>query len=101
GLLRYDENSKKNYDLPYKTVIRQVTSAKQALDLNLLDSTKKTASLSYGENSLRFEYAAPFYEHEGKTKYQTWLEGFEKSWSDWGNNTYKEYTNLPQGEYHF
>jgi len=42
-----------------------------------------------------------FFEKEEKTQYQTWLEGFEKKWSDWGNNYYKEYTNLPEGRYHF
>jgi predicted phage tail protein len=37
-----------------------------------------------------------------KTKrYQTWLEGFENSWSDLDNNYYKEYTNLPTGKYTF
>ncbi len=29
------------------------------------------------------------------------MEGFEKDWSDFGFNYYKEYTNIPSGDYHF
>ena len=57
--------------------------------------------MKYENNSLRFEYAAPFFEQENKTQYQTWLEGFDKDWSNWGNNSYKEYTNLSEGKYTF
>jgi signal transduction histidine kinase len=50
---------------------------------------------------MRFEYAAPFFDKENKTQYQVWLKGFEKGWSDWDVNYYKEYTNLPEGDYTF
>ncbi len=29
------------------------------------------------------------------------LEGFDDHWSSWNNKTEKEYTNLPEGDYHF
>jgi K+-sensing histidine kinase KdpD/CheY-like chemotaxis protein len=100
GLVRFDENLKKDYDLPYSTVIRQVVAGKNSLVLE--DSTSdKSVTIAYKNNSVRFEYAAPFFEREDKTRYQTWLEGFEKDWSDFDNNYYKEYTNLPAGNYHF
>ncbi len=57
--------------------------------------------LSYSHNTLHFEYAAPFFEQENKTQYQTFLEGFDKNWSAWHRNTQKEYTNLPEGDYRF
>lgn len=46
-------------------------------------------------------YAAPFFEQEERTRYQTFLEGFDPDWSDWGDNSYKEYTNLASGTYTF
>jgi FOG: GAF domain len=100
GLVRYDENREKNYDQTYKTVLRQVSAGKEILNPNISGETKRS-SVSYNNSTLRFEYAAPFFEQEDKTKYQTWLEGFEKGWSDWDNNYYKEYTNLPDGKYTF
>jgi signal transduction histidine kinase/CheY-like chemotaxis protein len=100
GLVRYDENMKKGYDQSFKILIRKIEAGNSLLDPGSSDSGKSN-SISYNNNSLRFEYAAPFYEQEDRTKYQTWMEGFEKGWSEWGTNSYKEYTNLSEGKYHF
>ena len=100
GLIRYDQNLKANYDQPYKTLIRTVAVGKKEVDPDQTADTKKP-EIKFKSNSVRFEYAAPFYEQENITEYQTWLEGFEKGWSDWGKNTYKEYTNLAAGNYTF
>ena len=100
GLIRYDENIEKNKDQSFKTILRFASAGKNALN-TLINTGEKPVAVSYKNNSLRFEYAAPFFEQEEKTTYQTWLEGFEKDWSDFDNNYYKEYTNLPTGDYHF
>lgn len=100
GLVRFDEKLKKDYDQPFKTLLRNVTAGNQILNPDEKNN-EKSISISAANNSLRFEYAAPFFEQEEKTQYQTWLEGFEKEWSGWGNNYYKEYTNLPPGNYKF
>src|SRR5688572_2287284 len=99
GLIRYDGKMQKNYDQSFQSMISHITAGKQSLIANSL--TKGTQNLKYNNNTLRFEYAAPFFEEEDKTQYQTWLEGFENSWSDLDNNYYKEYTNLPVGKYTF
>jgi len=99
-LVRYDQNVKADYDQPYKTLIRKIAVAQKEVDPNETAGTKPP-EIKFKNNSLRFEYAAPFFEEEDKTQYQTWLEGFEKGWSDWGKNTYKEYTNLSAGNYVF
>lgn len=101
GLIRYDENHKKDYVENFKTVIRKVIAGKNALNAVPDPVNQKQVSLSFKNNTLRFEYAAPWFEKENKTQYQTWLEGFEKDWSGFDNNYYKEYTNLPTGDYHF
>ncbi|MCG8603988.1 GAF domain-containing protein, partial [bacterium] len=58
-------------------------------------------TLPYANNALRFEYAAPNYEAGASNLYQTFLEGFDKRWSAWSEETKKDYTNLPEGEYLF
>jgi len=100
GLIRYDENIENNNDKSFKTILRSASAGKNGLTTTINPGAKPVA-VSYKDNSLRFEYAAPYFEQEEKTQYQTWLEGFEKDWSDFDNNYYKEYTNLPPGDYHF
>ena len=100
GLIRYDENLQKNNDESFKTILRHIEAGRKALSVDI-SNNKKPVSVYYKNNTLRFEYAAPFFEQEDKTQYQTWLEGFEKGWSGFDNNYYKEYTNLPPGNYHF
>ncbi|HWH63410.1 MAG TPA: triple tyrosine motif-containing protein, partial [Ginsengibacter sp.] len=102
GLIRYDKNLEKNDDESFKTVLTHITAGKKALSTDVAENNNnKPFTISHKNNTLRFEYAAPFFEQEDKTQYQTWLEGFEKNWSDFDNNYYKEYTNLPPGDYHF
>ena len=99
GLVRFDEKLEKNYNQDFKTILRHVTAGNEVLNPLTGDST--SSSISFKNSTLRFEYAAPFFEQEDKTQYQTWLEGFESGWSGWDNNYYKEYTNLPDGHYKF
>ena len=101
GIVRYDARIQKNYDRPYKTFVRTIKAGTENLSADSATGENNAWIVPYKNNTLRFSYAAPFFEREEKTQYQTWLEGFEKNWSDWDNNYYKEYTNLPEGTYHF
>ncbi|MBI2730066.1 MAG: hypothetical protein HYX40_04835, partial [Sphingobacteriales bacterium] len=100
GLIRYNEAAEIKKDQSYKTIINQVSSGKQLLPIDK-SGKNEIIKIASSNGTLRFEYAAPFYDQEEKTQYQTWLEGFEKDWSEFAGNTYKEYTNLPAGVYHF
>lgn len=99
GLIHFDGKQKVNFDKPYSTIISKISSDTFRLNPNV--DSAKLAEIKFNRSSLRFDYASPFYEQEDKTQYQTWMEGFDKGWSDWGKNTYKEYTNLPSGRYVF
>ena len=99
-LIRYDDKIKSKVDLPYKVLISDITAGSQKL--NPFGNVQKNSfEIKSADNSLSFQYAAPFFEQEDKIQYQTWLEGFEKTWSGFGKNTYKEYTNLSAGKYTF
>ena len=103
GLVRFDENKKKVYDQPFNVLIRTINAGNSLMNPDFPDSAsgKQNNFVAYKNNSVRFEYAAPFFEQEDRTKYQTWMEGFEKGWTEWGSNSYKEYTNLSEGKYRF
>ena len=51
--------------------------------------------------TVRVLYATSFFESIPYTTYSTYLEGFDRNWSDWSEEEYKEYGNLPPGNYTF
>ncbi len=82
------------------TLIRQITANGDTVVYGGA-GVQKALSLKYAFNSLRFRYATPCFDEPGKTLYQYKLEGYDKAWSDWTTETYKDYTRLPQGAYRF
>ncbi|MDB5136675.1 MAG: transcriptional regulator [Mucilaginibacter sp.] len=56
--------------------------------------------IPYAQNNIRISYSLPFYRQE-KVKFQYYLEGYSRQWSDWSAQSQKEFTNLNQGTYHF
>ena len=102
GLIRYDANMDVDYKSEFNLLIRNVTVNEDSV---LFYGTNKKEPtnyvLDYGLNNLTFSYASPFYVQESMTEYKTWLEGYDKDWSDWSNRVDKEYTNLREGNYTF
>ena len=116
GLYRFDDNFEKDYDIPFNTLVRNVTtgdslifggayfnpndtSTVPSILLDQPDEFKPT--LTYDYNQLTFEYAATSYDDPTRNMYSYWLEGNDKVWSAWSNETKKEYTNLSAGKYKF
>jgi serine phosphatase RsbU (regulator of sigma subunit) len=116
GLIRYDLNSDKDYSADFLSLIRKVTATRTDSILFagtnfITDSAgiKITTSqpdlfkpvLAYRNNSLRFDFAAPFYEYPDKMVFQCRLEGFDTTWTNLGHSFYYPYTNLHEGNYTF
>ncbi|MCP4614592.1 MAG: PAS domain-containing protein [Planctomycetes bacterium] len=119
GLFRYDSKKEKDYKSQYPALIRKVTIGNDNTIFNgtYFDPSSKRGNhypvssvtqpkqlipeLEYKDNTIEFEYTALFYEHESSNQYKYFLDGFDKDWSDWKEDTKKEYTNLPEGEYKF
>ncbi|AZI23926.1 transcriptional regulator [Pedobacter sp. G11] len=51
-------------------------------------------------NNIRISFALPYY-RQAKIKFQYYLEGYSKDWSDWSIATQKDFTNLSSGTYTF
>ncbi|HBZ25667.1 MAG TPA: hypothetical protein DEO54_05425 [Rikenellaceae bacterium] len=102
GVFRYDLNKDtKDYSQKFNCLIRNVTCGQDSV-LNIgPDNEKNFAKLSYKFNSMKFEFAAPFFDNEDRTLYSYKLEGFDNQWSEWSRQTQKEYTYLQEGEYKF
>ncbi len=99
-LIRYDTKIDKKYDLNFSAIIRKVTvNGKPVFDGG--HSQQPRTIFPFRDRNLRFQFAAPFFEGESETRFRTFLEGYEKKWSEWTPEPQKEYTNLNSGSYTF
>jgi len=111
-LFRFDENIRKNYDWDYKALVRKVILGKDSIifsgtnfndsgfvSLNQPEGLKP--KLHYSFNSFTFLFSAPNFEDETAMLFSYYLEGFDKQWSGWKNESKAVYTNLPEGKYYF
>ncbi|MCK4661512.1 MAG: SpoIIE family protein phosphatase [Bacteroidales bacterium] len=119
GLYRVDSKIKKNYNIPYYTIIRDVKIGNDSTifkgtyynDSISIDNISLFAELEqpkqmcnqfdYENNSITFTYSTTFYESEDSLFFSYKLEGFNDKWSAWSEQTKKEYTNLSEGDYEF
>lgn len=56
--------------------------------------------IPYKHNNIRIRYAAPWYSVV-PLKYQFYLEGYSRTWSEWSEESQREFTNLGWGDYAF
>jgi AraC-like DNA-binding protein len=112
GLFRYDPPIKKNYQDEYHVLLRQVSLKNGKVIYNGGSSNGVNGTVSrqggesvpvfaYKDNSITFEFTAAFYEAAENNRFQYFLEGFDKTWSQWTTDTKAVYTNLPGGHYCF
>ena len=110
GLFRFDDQKKKEYQAPFRTIIHKVVAnnsqtflAASTPDLPATAglNQKSPVELPFRQNGLDFYFCAVYFEHATENQYQFKLEGFDENWSPWSNRSSKEYTNLPHGAYRF
>ncbi|WP_281612902.1 triple tyrosine motif-containing protein [Flammeovirga sp. SubArs3] len=64
-------------------------------------SAHQNFALPYNDNSIKINYSVPIYSDQDMVSYSYKLEGFDKEWSRFTDINFKDYTNLPAGEYTF
>jgi len=107
GFIQYNPSTQKNFNERYFTMVRKVeliSSADSLVFGGEADSVSRKISpivLDYKNNSVRFIFSAAYFEDIESTRYTYFLEGFDKTWSDYTSKTEREYTNLPEGSYTF
>jgi len=62
--------------------------------------SEKEITIPFSRNSIRISFALPYY-RLSKIKFQYYLEGYSKQWSEWDSATQKDFTNLGNGKYTF
>lgn len=112
GMVHYDPTQQLTTS-PFAVLLREVllTGAKdsvifwgtftnaQGQMLLKPDNNYSYPALSHRYNGLRFNVSSTFYADNHKNEFRYWLEGLDQKWSAWTKETYKEYTNLREGNY--
>jgi serine phosphatase RsbU (regulator of sigma subunit)/ligand-binding sensor domain-containing protein len=116
GIYSYNANFNKDYKEKFHTLIRRIytledsvlfhgTYYKQGdnnqLMVDLIQPNKLKPELPFNQNSLAFEYAAPFFEEEKKNVFSYKLDGYKDVWSKWSSEPKAVFTNLNEGKYVF
>lgn len=66
-----------------------------------MDTIRQTFRIRHDLNSLRFVFTMPEFMRPDEIEYSCWLEGYNRTWSDWQTGFTKDYTHLPKGKYTF
>ncbi len=106
GLIMYRPvGDNKVYDQPFNCLIRKINIGNDSTvfmgGLFRQSVEKIRPRLSFENNQIHFEFAAPFFDKEEETLYAYRLKGQTDVWSAWDKVYYKEFNNLHEGEYTF
>jgi Signal transduction histidine kinase len=102
GIVRYDPAIPKDYGVRFSALVRRLSDIEEKRIHFGGHGVAKRKEFAYEGNSLRFRFAAPSFDDEARTEYRVYLQGFDRGWSPWTQETRKDYTNLPpQGAYVF
>lgn len=105
GFIHYNPLQIKKADINFQPILRQV-SINQEKDSVLFGGGFRAVPPSSFEirgslNSIKIQFASPFFDGFKETRYQYKLDNFDAEWSEWTPSNMKEYTNLPYGKYSF
>jgi len=101
-LIRYNENNSFPDTLSFKALVRRVTVGGDSILLDgSLPRNWETPRLPHRLNSLRFEFTFPRYDAPEAKKFQYRLVGLNDEWSEWSEETYRDFNSLPAGHYSF
>ena len=101
GIVRHTPHIPKNYHAEFSALVRTASGLDGKHVYFGGAGEPARVALRYEGNSLRFRFAAPSFDDESRTEYRVFLEGFDRSWSPWLQETRQDYTNLPEGSYVF
>ncbi|MDB5012512.1 MAG: hypothetical protein JWQ25_714 [Daejeonella sp.] len=82
-----------------KVLIRRVQNTTNAVSL-LTEVPSVNLQIPYNRNNLLIAYSLPYY-GQAKVRYQYSLSKSANKWSEWSEQSLKEFTNLSAGKYRF
>lgn len=94
------ENKAQKLKLPSVLIrkVEDITDKYSSITEN--GSSEEAIEIPFSRNNIRISFSLPYY-RQSKIKFQYYLEGYSKQWSDWSSATQKDFTNLGRGTYVF
>ncbi|MCK6639691.1 MAG: SpoIIE family protein phosphatase [Bacteroidia bacterium] len=97
-LVQYDLRNKIDTAVRFNSIITGVKFSGDTIQRYFPSSG---LTVPYENNSVKFNFAAPYFTYNTPVQFQYMLEGFDTSWSEPSGVAWKEYTNLHEGTYTF
>jgi signal transduction histidine kinase/CheY-like chemotaxis protein len=101
GIIRYDGDLTETSNTSFNTIIRSIKLNEDSVYYSGFSLPAEKAEFTHQWNSVRFQYAAPFFTKESDVVFSTYLEGNDKNWSEWSKQGFRDYGNLSAGTYTF
>jgi DNA-binding CsgD family transcriptional regulator len=103
GFAHYSASISKSYKEPMHTFITEVKLP--YIDsiigfAHLVDHNSKFV-FPFKRNAFRFHFTSPFFEDPSQLKFSYFLDNYSQDWSDWSDLSFRDLTNLPEGDYIF
>lgn len=103
ALIKYEPKAKTEVEAKTNCLIRSIVIHSDfTIYFKAGENTKNSKLvINFRDKTIRFNFTALCFNTLGNTEYQVMLVGFDDKWSEWSNETYKEYTSLVENEYVF
>jgi DNA-binding CsgD family transcriptional regulator len=101
GFAHYSNKISKPYNQPFNAFVVKVELPYLDSFVIVNDSELAVPEFAFKQNAFRFHYTAPFFESPQGLKFSYLLENYNQEWSEWSTDHYKDFTNLPEGDYVF
>src|SRR5699024_10302826 len=102
GFSHYAVDDSKTFHNSFNVHIRGFKNLTDSLDRTYYQSVESNSSFTpnwaYSQNSYTVRYAATNFE-SASVKYATYLENFDKDWSEYSTDNQRQFTNLHEGQY--
>lgn len=102
GFAHYSSRIVKSYSESFHSYITKVEMP--YLDSTIFftpDSPVTPLEVPFRKNEFRFHYASPFYKSLETLQFSFMLENYSDAWSSWSSDRYRDFNNLPEGDYTF
>ena len=83
-----------------RVLIRRIENITDKVTTISESGSSEGVEIPFTQNNIRITYSLPYY-RQARIRYQYYLEGYSKGWSDWATQSQNEFTNLDQGTYKF
>ena len=83
GIIRYDGNLDESTDAKFTSIIRNITLNEDSVYYSGFKAPEEKPALAKSWNTVRIQFAAPFFKLENETVFSTYLENRDNAWSEW------------------